>query len=189
MGDQQDDDIDLDEEEQQPNGAAPAGLHSTAILRGLRFQPPESFDGTEAKFEFFSMKLKSYLCLGDKKYENYLDRAERATAALNWNVMTDEEQEYASVLQHVLINLCSGTALRIVERNRQTANGFESWRLLVHRFGTHQRTKGISRIQRILCWKFRSTYQNFENDLNEWELEIQRFDIEQTTPLADNIKI
>ena len=61
---------DLEENEEQPNGAAPGGLHSTAILKGLRFQPPESFDGTEAKFEFFSMNLKSYLCSGDKKYEN-----------------------------------------------------------------------------------------------------------------------
>ena len=75
-GDQQDDDLDLDEDEQQMNGAAPGGLHSTAILRGLRFQPPESFDGSDAKFEFFSMKLKSYLCLSDIRYKNYLRQCE-----------------------------------------------------------------------------------------------------------------
>ena len=55
MSDQDGMEDDLEEDEQQPNGAAQGGLHSTAILRGLRFQPPEHFDGTDAKFEFFSM--------------------------------------------------------------------------------------------------------------------------------------
>ena len=79
MAGEHDDLNDLDGD--QPNGTTGPGLSST-ILKGLRFQPPGEFDGTESKFEFFSMKLKSYLCLGDVKYENYLNRSEASRTPL-----------------------------------------------------------------------------------------------------------
>ena len=37
------------------------------VIKGLRFSPPEKFDGTENKFDFFAMKLRSYLCLSNVK--------------------------------------------------------------------------------------------------------------------------
>merc|ERR1712026_438681 len=135
------------------------------------------------------MKLRSYLCLSDIQFKQFLKESEESADPVDWDLMSHQERKFANILQHVLINLCSGVALRLVQRNQEQGNGFESWHLLWQRYGPTQRSKGLSRIGKILHWKFRSNYQYFENDLNEWELEVQRFDAEQVNPLPDNIKV
>ena len=46
-------------QDQQDQQQAGNDVDGSSILKGLRFQPPEAFDGTDSKFEFFSMKLRS----------------------------------------------------------------------------------------------------------------------------------
>ena len=98
------------------------------VVKGLRFSPPEKFDGTENKFEFFAMKLRSYLCLSNVKFQNFLTESENATDSIDWDLLDADQQPYSNMLQHVLINLCTGLALRLVQRNKKQENGFESWR-------------------------------------------------------------
>ena len=148
------------------------------FMSGLRFPPPKSFDGKYSKFEIFAFKLKAYLCLNNSRFRDLMRASEEATDSAKFDLLDADEQLLAILLQSALITLCEGVASRIAQRNQEGQNGFESWRPLSQRYGPTQRTQDLSRMQKILNRKFRSTYQHFENDFNEWEIEIQKVDLE-----------
>ena len=90
-------------------------------------------------------------------------------------------------MQNALIALCDGPAAKIVQRQENSDNGLESWRLLCARYAPSKRSKATGRMMKILMWKF--DLNNFENSFNEWESEIAKYDSEQGTPFSDEVKI
>ena len=97
MGDQEGDQQMNGQEDQEEEDQGPE-LDGSSLLRGLRFQPPEPFDGSDNKFEFFSMKLRSYLCLSDIRFREYLTQSEESGIPMDWDQMDARESRNTRTL-------------------------------------------------------------------------------------------
>ena len=67
---------------------------------------------------------------------------------------------------YLLANLCTGSA-RLLVRQNEAGNGFETRRGLSPRFSLRDATRHVSLLTEILEWKFNT--QTFEQDFNAWE--------------------
>ena len=154
--------------------------------QGLRFPCPRSFDGSEKGFDDFAYRLRAYLSLSNSAFRALMKHAQEQPDPLDFETFEEPAKKLAAQLQNALIALCEGPAAKIVQRDEESENGFETWRLLWLRYRPLQRAKATSRMTTILEWKF--DIKDFENSFNEWEGEIHRYDSEQSTPFPDEIK-
>ena len=128
------------------------------------------------------------------RYQAFFDLAERElTPITNENFKSPDNEEYDQTniqlsheLQYALINVCEGPALSVVKQ-RASPHGIETWRRLHQNFGTTSTTSSMGRLAAILEFNFNDN--NLENDFVKWESEIQKFEKETTSALADVVKI
>jgi hypothetical protein len=86
----------------------------------------------------------------------------------------------------MLVNLCEGTSAAII-RQVDTLHGLEIWRRLHEHYRPSAATSAVGRLASILEFNF--TTEHFENDFVTWEAEIQKFEKETSSVLADIVKI
>ena len=55
------------------------------------------------------------------------------------------------------------------------------------RYAPSKRVKYLGHMQRILTWKF--TEANLEQDLNDWEAEIEKYDAGSNQNVTDGVKV
>ena len=89
-------------------------------------------------------------------------------------------------LHYMLVNLCEGTSASII-RQAHTLHGLEIWRRLHEHYRPEAATSAVGRLDSIL--EFHFTTDNFENDFVKWEAEIQKFEKETSSVLADIVKV
>ena len=106
---------------------------------------PRGFDGTRPEqWNDFSYKLKAYLNMPESDFTNYMN-----LAAASVEPVTDQrhvlEQEgggrvpdergirMSRQLKHLLITLCNGPPLTVIQ-SADTENGFEVWRPLCRHY-------------------------------------------------------
>ena len=157
---------------------------------GLRFPPPKPFTGDEHKFEEFNTKLKSFLNMANPNFRQHMIVAQDSEEPLPYENFTPQVQVLATQLQSALVALCEGPAYKIVTRDAECVNGFESWRRLWARYKPIKRAKTTNRMTKILNWKF-DTGKDFENSFNDWEAEITKYESEMpegTQPIQSEIK-
>ena len=90
-------------------------------------------------------------------------------------------------LQNILIALCEGAAMKIVQRQEESENGFEAWRQLTLRFDGSRRSKATGHMTTILQWNF--NMKDFEASFNDWEAEIEKYNRIEVTDFPDEVKI
>ena len=73
---------------------------------------------------------------------------------------------FSRKLHCLLATLCTGSAKLLVRQN-DAGNGFETWRRLSQRFSLPDATRHASLLTRTLEWKFNT--QTFEQDVNARE--------------------
>ena len=89
--------------------------------------------------------------------------------------------------QSVLVGLCEGPALSIVNRIEDGIEGFESWRLLWKRYRPQSRETATAMFVKLLKWTFDP--KDFITSFNKFENEIRKYDSEQPRPCPDEVKI
>mgnify|MGYP001221177644 FL=1 len=156
------------------------------FAQGLRFPCPKPFHGNESEFDNFTAKLRSYLSMSHHQFPLLMKDSQERTTPIIYDDLTDEVNLLSSTLQNALMALTEGSAARIVQRDPQSVNGFESWRLLYQRYKPLARAKATSRLQKIPNWKF--NLQDFETSFTEFENEIFLYDSEQDSPFPGEIK-
>ena len=171
--------------EYSENMAADASLGSLKIPAPGKFKgagPPDD----SSEYETFSRQLKAYLSLQAPRFQDLMEAAEQSAAPVG--LPTDPaDQTLARQLQNFLILLCTDKASRVVCRNDSDINGFESWRRLYVRYAPSKRVKYLGHMQTIL--KFRFSDANLEQDLNDWEAEIEKYERGSGQIVSDDVRV
>ena len=127
-----------------------------------------------------------YLSMQNTKFKQFVNGAEQFTIPIEMPE-EPENKELAVQLQNFLTQVCHAKASRIARRDESDKNGFESWRRLYIRYAPSKRVKYLGHMQRNLTWKF--TEANLEQDLNDWEAEIEKHDAGSNQATADGVKV
>ena len=141
----------------------------------LRLPLPKSFNGEPSDWEDWSWNFKSYLAIFQPDSVDFLARSETSNteildAHFTGALPPDEAANmrmFSRKLHYLLANLCTGSA-RLLVRQNEAGNGFETWRRLSQRSSLPDATRHVSLLTRILEWKFNT--QTFEQDFNAWKL-------------------
>ena len=156
--------------------AAPSHRPTTLESMGaIRFPCPKAFDGKDENWESFAIKLRSYLATSNSKFRVLMNQAKESADEFDYDILEDDEKLLAAQLQQALVALCEGTSTKIVNRDEDCINGFETWRRLWLRYGMTKRSRATNRMTTILQWNFKFNAQEFENDFEEWETELEKY--------------
>ena len=159
----------------------------------LRLPLPKSFNGEPSDWEDWSWNFKSYLAIFQDSVD-FLARSEASkteiVGAHFTNALAAEEaaamRMFSRKLHYLLANLCTGSA-RLLVRQNEAGNGFETWRRLSQRFSLPDATRHVSLLTRILEWKFNT--QTFEQDFNAWETVKAKYEQQTGNPIPDSVLV
>ena len=107
----------------------------------LRLPLPKTFSGEPSDWEDWSWNFKSYLAIFQQDSVDFLARSDSSnmeivdahfTSALPAE-QAAEMRMFPRKLHYLLANLCTGSA-RLLVRQNEAGNGFETWRRLSQRF-------------------------------------------------------
>ena len=160
----------------------------------LRLPLPKSFNGEPSDWEDWSWNFKSYLAIFQPDSVDFLARSETSNteildAHFTGALPADEAANmrmFSRKLHYLLANLCTGSA-RLLVRQNDAGNGFETWRRLSQRFSLPDATRHVSLLTRILEWKFNT--QTFEQDFNAWETVKAKYEQQTGTPIPDSVLV
>ena len=93
---------------------------------------------------------------------------------------------FSRKLHYLLANLSTGSA-RLLVRQNQGGNVFETWRLLHQRFSLPDASRHVSLLTKILDWKFNT--HTFEQDFNAWETVKNKYEQQTGQQLPDSILV
>ena len=107
----------------------------------LRVPLPKSFNGEPSDWEDWSWNFKSYLAIFQPDSVDFLARSETSNteildAHFTGALPADEAANmrmFSRKLHYLLANLCTGSA-RLLVRQNEAGNGFETWHRLSQRF-------------------------------------------------------
>ena len=160
----------------------------------LRLPLPKSFNGEPSDWEDWSWNFKSYLAIFQQDSVDFLARSETSNTEIVdahfTSALPAEEaaamRMFSRKLHYLLANLCTGSA-RLLVRQNEAGNGFETWRRLSQRFSLPDATRHVSLLTRILEWKFNT--QTFEQDFNAWETVKAKYEQQTGTPIPDSVLV
>ena len=160
----------------------------------LRLPLPKSFNGEPSDWEDWSWNFKSYLAIFQPDSVDFLARSETSNteildAHFTGALPQDEAANmrmFSRKLHYLRANLCTGSA-RLLVRQNEAGNGFETWRRLSQRFSLPDATRHVSLLTKILEWKFNT--QTFEQDFNAWETVKAKYEQQTGTPIPDSVLV
>ena len=161
----------------------------------LKLPLPPHFSGEPRDWEEWEWNFRTYISMFQPNVLNFLDRAATSDAEIvdahfQTAQATPAEQErlvtFSRKLHYLLANLCTGSA-RLLVRQNQGGNGFETWRLLHQRFSLPDASRHVSLLTKILDWKFNT--HTFEQDFNAWETVKNKYEQQTGQQLPDSILV
>ena len=133
----------------------------------LRLPLPNPFNGDPASWEEWEWNFRTYLSMfepsatsADPILDDHFDGITTDAAARQRLVM------FSRKLHYLLANLTKDSA-RLLVRQNEGGNGFETWRRLHRQFSLPDATRHVSLLAQLLDWKFNTS--TFEQDFNSWE--------------------
>ena len=164
----------------------------------LRLPLPETFNGNPADWEEWSWKFKTfktytYISMFETGAVTLMDRAElRADEfpdehlQVTLDTGVDAEQTANRVLSsrklHYLISQLVKDSAKLVVRQNEDSNGFETWRRLYKKFSLPGATRSTSLFTQLLDFKFNTA--TFEQ---VWEAIKTRYERQSGQPLPDGV--
>ena len=170
-------------------GAAASSNAPLEALGAIRFLCPKAFAGRDENWEIFAIRLRNYMMQASVKFQKLMKDAKEADSEIDFDLYDGDEKLMAIQLQSALVALCEGSSQKIVNRDEDCVNGFETWRRLWLRYTVQKRQKATTRMTKVLQWNFKCTQQDFENDFEDWEAEIDRYRKEQGKDIPSDVLI
>ena len=170
----------------------------------LRFPLPPTFSGKLRDWKEWSWTFKARLSMIDAQAAAFLaahelDPLEVTDGDLNVSVVDDQgvtsidraattaaRATFSRKLHYLLANLTTDAA-RLVVRQNDDSNGFETWRRLVKKFALPHATRHVSLLTQLLDFKFNP--QTFEQDFNTWETINVKCEKQTGTALPDSVLV
>ena len=165
----------------------------------LRLPLPDTFSGNPADWEEWSWNFKAYIPMFETGAVTLLDAAEaRNDEFLDDNLAVtldtgdvDAEATAARVLfsrkLHYLLSQLVKDSAKLVVRQNEDSNGFETWRRLYKKFSLPGATRSTSLLTQLLDFKFNPS--TFEQDFNVWETIKTRYERQAGQPLPDGVLV
>ena len=113
-----------------------------AYLDERRFRDMEIFGGKEEQYKEWAMKLKAKIKEYSKGMYDAVVPAEEDQDEIEFDVLSEEEVGYATVLFNRLTMLTSGPAF-VMHQAVPKENGLESWRRLAKRYNPMTPMRGL----------------------------------------------
>ena len=145
----------------------------------LRLPLPDTFSGNPADWEECSWNFKAYVSMFETGAVTLLDAAEtrndefldeHLSVTLDTNDV-DADATAARVLVsrelHYLLSQLVKDSAKLIARQSEDSNGFETWRRLYNKFSLSGATRSASLLTQLLDFKFNPA--TFEQDFNVWE--------------------
>ena len=130
----------------------------------------------------------------EPKLAPYLEQVEDMTTVISDTDLTEEsnptltQQRVAfSRKLHYLLALITEDSARLVVRQNNNGNGFETWRLLNMKFTLPGTTRDVSTLSNIMTYNF--NMQDFEKDFDKWENLKKKYEKATKTSLPDSVLI
>ena len=165
----------------------------------LRLPLPETFSGNPADWEEWAWNFKAYISMFETGAVTLMDRAElRADEFLDEHLQVtldtgdvDAEQTANRVLfsrkLHGLISQLVTDSAKLIVRQNENSNGFETWRRLYKKFSLPGATRNTSLLTQLLDFKFNPA--TFEQDFNVWGTIKSRYERQSGQPLPDGVLV
>ena len=137
---------------------------------------------------------KSYLAIFQPDSVDFLARSETSNTEILdahfTSALSAEEaanmRMFSRKLHYLIANTCTRSA-RLLVRQNEVGDGFETWRRLSQRFSLPYATRHVSLLTRILEWKFNT--RTFEQDFNAWETVKAKYEQQTGTPIPDSVLV
>ena len=163
---------------------SPQGLLGLAApLKGVdllkqAIKPPKPLKGVE-DWERFVWQVETFAALVDESFPVHLEEARKSQSD---NTPTEESDEYRALsvkLFGMLVSLIAEcpAALKIA-RGTRNQNGFVLWRMLWREFHPEQANRGLIWRRALLSPKFPNKEGDFSAALQEWELDLAKYESE-----------
>ena len=151
-----------------------------------RLPPLETFTGKAEDWDSFSRCFKAYCIQQDLKYQALFKAAEKNTEVFTDETFTDHEDERKLSLQlhWMLVQLCKGPS-EVLLTSLDTEHGLEEWRILHAHYKRPNLNTAVGRLARILEF----TFKNMDEDLLNFEAEINKYEKETSSVLPSAIKV
>ena len=163
---------------------SPQGLLGLAApLKGVdllkqAIKPPKPLKGVE-DWERFVWQVETFAALVDESFPVHLEEARKSQSD---NTPTEESDEYRALsvkLFGMLVSLIAEcpAALKIA-RGTRNQNGFVLWRMLWRELHPEQANRGLIWRRALLSPKFPNKEGDFSAALQEWELDLAKYESE-----------
>ena len=165
----------------------------------LRLPLPDTFSGNPADWEEWSWNFKAYISMFETGAVALLDAAEiRNDEFLDEHLAVtldtgdvDADATAARVLfsrkLHYLLSQLVKDSAKLIVRQNEDSNGFETWRRLYKKFSLPGATRSTSLLTQLLDFKFNPA--TFEQDFNVWETIKTRYERQSGVPLPDGVLV
>lgn len=172
---------------------------NTDFAGKLRLPLPEKYNGEPTLWEEWSWNFKTYVSMFDSNVMTFMENSEGrdqpvtdADLRITLDtgdvdaVATQQAVNFSRKLHYLLANLTTGSA-RLIVRQNEGANGFETWRRLSEKFSLPDATRHVSLLTQLLDFKFNPA--TFEQDFNAWETVKTKYETQSGSVLPDSVLV
>ena len=161
----------------------------------LRLALPNPFNGDPASWEEWAWNFRTYLSMFEPSVTPILERSETSADPIlddHFDGITTDAAAgqrlvtFSRKLHYLLANLTKDSA-RLLVRQNEGGNGFETWRRLHRQFSLPDATRHVSLLTQLLDWKFNTS--TFEQDFNAWETVKAKYERQTGTPIPDSVLV
>ena len=165
----------------------------------LRLPLPDTFSGQPADWEEWAWNFKAYISMFETGAVALLDRAEMMNDELTDETLqvildtgdVDQDATAARVLfsrkLHYLLSQLVKDSAKLVVRQNEDSNGFETWRWLYAKFALPDATRSTSLLTQLLDFRFNPS--TFEQDFNVWETIKTKYERQSGQALPDGVLV
>ena len=165
-----------------------------ALAGNIKLPLPKPFSGKYEDWDEWSWTFKTYLNMMEPSLAPYLSEIEGMPLPIEDKDLTVEGNETQTRTRlvfsrklHYLLALITEDSAKLLVRQNDGGNGFETWRLLCHKFTLPGAAKDVGLLSKIMNFVFKA--QDFEKDFDQWENLKKKYERQTKSLIPDSVLI
>ena len=160
----------------------------------LKLPLPKHFSGKYEDWEDWAWTFKTYMNTMEPTLAPFLTEIEDMPLPIDDKDLTIENNEAQTRLRvafsrklHYLLALITEDSAKLIVRQNESGNGFETWRLLCQKFTLPGAAKDVGLLSKIMNFTFRTS--DFDKDFDQWENLKKRYERQTKSLIPDSVLI
>ena len=160
----------------------------------MKLPLPAKFSGKYEDWEDWSWTFKTYMNMMEPSLAPYMDKVQDMPLEVTDEDLIEEGNDTLTRSRitfsrklHYFLALITEDAAKLVVRQNSTGNGFETWRLLSHKFTLPGTTRDVGLLSQILGFSFSD--QDFQKDFDRWEDLKKKYERDTKSTIPDSVLI